>query len=75
MRWSARDATLGDLVIVRAVPTGALRRTLSLTLHDVVERVPAVKSWIENGASAPGLARTLSYQYHYLTGVKAALRG
>jgi hypothetical protein len=35
VRWSARDATLGDLVIVRAVPTGALRRTLSLTLHDV----------------------------------------
>jgi glycosyltransferase involved in cell wall biosynthesis len=48
---------------------------LSLGLHDVVDRVPAVKSWIENGASAPGLARTLSYQYHYLTGVKAALRG
>ncbi len=47
---------------------------LSLTLHDVVDKVPAVKSWIENGASAPGLARTLSYQYHYLTGVKAALR-
>jgi glycosyltransferase involved in cell wall biosynthesis len=48
---------------------------LSLALHDVVDRVPAVKSWVENGASAPGLARTLSYQYHYLTGVKAALRG
>ena len=35
IRWNASDASLGDLVIVRAVPTGALRRTLSLTLHDV----------------------------------------
>ena len=35
VRWSPRDPTLGDLVIIRAVPTGALRRTLSLTLHDV----------------------------------------
>jgi len=48
---------------------------VSLALHDVVERVPAVKTWIERGARKPGLARTLSYQYHYLTGVKAALRG
>jgi hypothetical protein len=29
------DARRGDLVLVRAVPTGALRRTLSLTLGDV----------------------------------------
>jgi hypothetical protein len=35
IRWSPRYPSLGDLVIVRAVPTGALRRTLSLTLHDV----------------------------------------
>jgi hypothetical protein len=35
VRWNPRDASIGDLVIVRAVPTGALRRTLSLTLHDV----------------------------------------
>jgi hypothetical protein len=35
VRWSARGGSVGDLVIVRAVPTGALRRTLSLTLHDV----------------------------------------
>ncbi|HEX4446528.1 MAG TPA: hypothetical protein VH044_07330 [Polyangiaceae bacterium] len=33
VRWSTTDT--GDLVLVRAVPTGALRRTLSLTLHDV----------------------------------------
>ncbi len=48
---------------------------LSLALHDAVERVPSLKAWIESGANRPGLARTLSYQYHYLTGVKAALRG
>jgi glycosyltransferase involved in cell wall biosynthesis len=48
---------------------------VSLVLHDVVDRVSPLKRWIEDGASRPGLARTLSYQYHYLTGVKAALRG
>jgi hypothetical protein len=35
VRWSPNDARVGDLVLVRAVPTGALRRTLCLTLHEV----------------------------------------
>ncbi len=35
IRWNPRDSRSGDLVIVRAVPTGALRRTLTLTLHEV----------------------------------------
>ncbi|HLK37148.1 MAG TPA: hypothetical protein VKU41_10390 [Polyangiaceae bacterium] len=35
VRWDAADPALGDLVLVRAVPTGALRRTLSLTLYGV----------------------------------------
>jgi glycosyltransferase involved in cell wall biosynthesis len=48
---------------------------VSLALHDLVDNVPPLKTWIENGAGKPGFARTLSYQYHYLTGVKAALRG
>jgi glycosyltransferase involved in cell wall biosynthesis len=48
---------------------------VSLALHDVVERAPALKGWIEKNAARPGFARTLSFQYHYLTGVKAALRG
>jgi GT2 family glycosyltransferase len=48
---------------------------LSLALHDAIERVGPLKHWIEEGAQRPGFARTLSYQYHYLTGVKAALRG
>jgi hypothetical protein len=33
--WSSGDHKVGDLVLVRAVPTGALRRTLSLTLSEV----------------------------------------
>ncbi|MDB5073356.1 MAG: glycosyl transferase family 2 [Candidatus Eremiobacteraeota bacterium] len=48
---------------------------VSLALHDLVNNLPPLKTWIENGAGKPGFARTLSYQYHYLTGVKAALRG
>jgi hypothetical protein len=35
VRWDVRDASVGELVLIRAVPTGALRRTLSLTLHGV----------------------------------------
>src|SRR3984893_17781866 len=48
---------------------------VSLALHGLVDRVAPLKAWIENGAAKPGFTRTLSYQYHYLTGVKAALRG
>jgi GT2 family glycosyltransferase len=47
---------------------------VSLALHDVVDRIPALRRWIEGGAHNPGFARTLSFQYHYLTGIKAALR-
>lgn len=47
---------------------------LSLWSHALIERVPALRRWIEDGARVPGFARTLSYQYHYLTGIKAALR-
>jgi len=35
IRWNANAPHVGDLVVVRAVPTGALRRTLRLTLSDV----------------------------------------
>jgi len=35
IRWNERVPGVGDLVLERAVPTGALRRTLSLTLADV----------------------------------------
>jgi hypothetical protein len=52
VRWSSADPTVGDLVIVRAVPTGALRRTLSLTLHEVEapDKVWAVIRGVEPGA-------------------------
>ena len=43
--------------------------------HTLVERTPAVRGWIERRSQrSPGFARTLSFQYHYLTGIKAALR-
>ncbi len=49
---------------------------LSLALHDVVDRAPAIRSaGSKRTPRRPGFARTLSFQYHYLTGVKAALRG
>ncbi len=35
LRWTDREAGIGDLLLTRAVPTGALRRTLSLTLTAV----------------------------------------
>jgi len=35
IRWDAKESDMGDLVLVRAVPTGALRRTLKLTLSAV----------------------------------------
>jgi hypothetical protein len=35
VRWNPRAPGVGDLTLVRAVPTGALRRTLKLTLSDV----------------------------------------
>src|SRR5579884_1120086 len=52
VRWNAGDPSVGDLVLVRAVPTGALRRTLSLTLHDVEapDRLWATIRGVEPGA-------------------------
>lgn len=47
---------------------------VSLALHDVIDRVPPLRRWIDAGAKTPGFLRTLSYQYHYLTGIKEALR-
>jgi len=47
---------------------------LSLALHNLIDRIPGARTWLDDGARRPGFARTLSFQYHYLTGVKAALR-
>ena len=35
IRWNPKVPGVGDLVLERAVPTGALRRTLSITFADV----------------------------------------
>jgi hypothetical protein len=53
VRWNPRAPGIGDLVLVRAVPTGALRRTLSLTLSNVVapDRVGAIVRGLTPGAS------------------------
>ena len=53
IRWNPRVPGVGDLVLVRAVPTGALRRTLHLTLSDVVgpDRLWAIVRGVT--ASAP----------------------
>jgi GT2 family glycosyltransferase len=63
----------------RKHPTFAVRLRLGMTplslwMHDLIDRVPPLHRWIDDGAKAPGFARTLSFQYHYLTGIKAALR-
>jgi glycosyltransferase involved in cell wall biosynthesis len=68
VRFYRKHPTLGVQAKLGMTP-------LSLVLHDVVDRAPVLKSWIEKNAAKPGFARTLSFQYHYLTGVKAALRG
>jgi glycosyltransferase involved in cell wall biosynthesis len=68
VRFYRKHPTLGVQAKLGMTP-------VSLVLHDVVERAPALKSWIERHAAKPGFARTLSFQYHYLTGIKAALRG
>ncbi len=47
---------------------------LSILLHDAIDRIPGARSWFDDGARNPGFVRTLSFQYHYLSGIKAALR-
>jgi hypothetical protein len=53
LRWDGSDPSVGDLVLVRAVPTGALRRTLRLTLSSVQapDRVWAMVRGIEPSAA------------------------
>ncbi|HEX3770026.1 MAG TPA: hypothetical protein VHV30_04145, partial [Polyangiaceae bacterium] len=62
IRWSAGAASTGDLVLVRAVPTGALRRTLSLTLYDVdaPDRLWAIVRGVEPSAPLGSGDRPLS---------------
>ncbi len=50
--WSESEPGVGDLVLVRAVPTGALRRTLTLVLQNVREpdRLWAIVRGVEPSA-------------------------
>jgi hypothetical protein len=62
VRWSPKEPSFGDLVIVRAVPTGALRRTLTLTLHDVEapDRLWAIIRGVEPSAPLGSSERPLA---------------
>jgi GT2 family glycosyltransferase len=47
---------------------------LSLGMHGLLRRSPRLLSRLEDaGARGAGFARTLVYQYHYVSGMKAAL--
>ncbi len=46
---------------------------LSLLLHGVLARTPAVLQWFDANASRSKFARNLVQQYHYVSGIKAAL--
>jgi GT2 family glycosyltransferase len=67
VRFYRKHPTLDVLLRLGMTP-------VSLALHGAIERFPAARSWLDDGARRPGFARTMSYQYHYLSGVKAALR-
>ncbi len=62
IRWSVREPSTGDLVLVRAVPTGALRRTLSLSLDDVdaPDRLWSIIRGLEPGAPLGSGERSLA---------------
>ncbi len=54
IHWSPRQPGIGDLELVRAVPTGALRRRLSIVLHGLIapDRVWAIMRGVR--PTAPG---------------------
>jgi hypothetical protein len=62
VRWNPGQPSFGDLVIVRAVPTGALRRTLTLTLHgvDAPDRLWAIIRGVEPSAPLGSADRPLA---------------
>jgi hypothetical protein len=62
IHWNPHDPACGDLVLVRAVPTGALRRTLTLTLADVEapDRLWAVVRGVTPGAPLGDRTRELA---------------
>ncbi len=46
---------------------------LSLGLHSLLQRTPGVVRWFDERASGSKFARDLVQQYHYVSGIKAAL--
>lgn len=62
IRWNPRVAGVGDLVLERAVPTGALRRTLRLTFSNVEapDRLWAVVRGVTPGAPLGDGSRPLA---------------
>ncbi|MGH7728936.1 MAG: glycosyltransferase family 2 protein [Vulcanimicrobiaceae bacterium] len=49
---------------------------LSLALHGVLAARPRLVARLERSAAhGPGFARTLAYQFHYVSGIKEGLRG
>ena len=46
---------------------------VSLGLHSLLERAPAVRAWLDRRSATWPLARTIAYQYYYVSGIKAAL--
>lgn len=46
---------------------------LSLGLHTVLQRTPGVLHWFDRRAPGSKFARNLVQQYHYVSGIKAAL--
>ena len=47
---------------------------VSLGAHGLLRRLPGIMRWIERRSATSPLARTIAYQYHYVSGIKAALR-
>jgi glycosyltransferase involved in cell wall biosynthesis len=67
VRFFRKHPTLGVRARLGMTP-------VSLAVHSVIAGRPKLLRSLERAGSAkPGLARDLVYQYHYVTGVKAAL--
>lgn len=46
---------------------------VSLGAHTLLTHLPGVRRWLDQRSETSPLARSISYQYHYVSGIKAAL--
>ena len=46
---------------------------ISLGVHTLLQRLPGVIGWLDRRSATSPLARTITYQYHYVSGIKEAL--